>query len=106
MDGAHLGVLSSLIFLLSRIGSLGEARMAPLPAMDWVERTLHGAPPVGVVPAFRREGVGSAAILLGFLAPVALQPRYFGVPSLLLYAPPGALFGLCWLAGKRQHRPV
>jgi len=98
-----LGILSSLFFLLSLIGSLGEARTAPLPAADWVKLAIHGTLPLGVVLAFRREGLGSAVILAGYLAQVALSPRFFGLPSLLLYALPGVLFGISWLGGRAER---
>jgi hypothetical protein len=103
-----LSVLSVGILLLFFIGEADFSQPVRLTPQEWTGVLLFPAGVVvGMIVAWRREGIGSGIAVGSLLAFYVLDLVTTGTfpsgPFFLLFTSPGILFGVCWLLNRRAQ---
>lgn len=96
-------VFAISMFLLFFFGE-GPPRPSELRPHELLMFAYLGLTMVGGLIAFRREGIGSTVILVGFVAFAATNPRILAMPPFYFFLIPGLLFGFCWLRDRGEKQ--
>ena len=97
-----LGILTVLIIVMLLLGE-GFPKPLELTRIEKMMFIFEGVMLVGILIAFRWEGISSAMILFGYVAFATVNPRIFEMPVFYLFPITGLLLGYCWLKTRKKN---
>ena len=105
-----LSILSIGILLLFLVGEGDFSQPISLTPREWIGLLFFPLGVViGMVVAWRWEGIGSAisigSLLAFYLLHFAMMHRFPSGPFFLIFTLPGFLFGLSWLLSRGKKEP-
>lgn len=99
--------LGGTLFLMTAVFALSEGLPNPLALDLRQELTLISIVImlVGLILAWKLEGIGGIVILIGYLVFAIINPKTVAFGVILLFPLTGALFIICWWRSRNTEQP-
>ncbi len=96
-------ILSALIVLFHALSFVADRPPASLSSADKLHLTLWGIIMLGMLIAWKWEGIGGLVILLAFVIQIGMNPEAISMWPFWVAPFTGMLFLICWVYGRRKN---